>query len=68
VRVNVQHNGVIHDVGTRSTHLVRKRNDGISDLFEVGELLSLDLLRELSPWLGSVGLMIEAQLEGASCD
>ena len=44
VRVHIEHDGVIHDVGLRSADLVGQFDDGVSDLLEVGEFDTLFLL------------------------
>ena len=44
VRVYVEHNWVINDVGVCACYFVGQLNDSVSDLLEVGELLALQLL------------------------
>ena len=66
VRVYVEHNWVINDVGVCACYFVGQLNDSVSDLLEVGELLAFQLLRELSPWLRSLRLMVETKLERTS--
>lgn len=64
--VHIEHNGVVHDVGVRSTDLVSQFDDGVSDLLEVGEFDTLFLLGEFGPRLGALWLMVQTQLKGTS--
>jgi hypothetical protein len=49
-----------------TTDLVRKLNNRVSNLSEVGKLYSSFLDRELSPWLDAFVLMVETQFKRAS--
>lgn len=66
VRVHVEHDRVVNDVGVGATDLVGERNDGVSDFLKVCEFLSFHLLREFGPRLGPLGLMVESELERAT--
>ena len=44
MRVDVEHNRVINNVGVCACYFVGQLNDSVSDLLEVGELLALQLL------------------------
>lgn len=64
--VNIKDDWVVHDVGVRTTYLISQADDSVSHLIEVGEFLASQLLRELSPRLGALALMVEAQLKRSS--
>ena len=68
VRVDVENNGVVNDVGASATNFVCKFDNHITDLLEVGKFPSLNLLRELGPRLGAVCLMVKTQLKGSTGD
>ena len=58
MRVNIQDDGVVHDVSIGATHLVSEVNDSVSDLLEVGELLTSQFLRKFGPRLRAFSLMV----------
>lgn len=64
--VYIKYDWIVHDVGVGATDLVCQADDRVSHLPEIGELLASQLLRELSPGLGALRLVIETKLEGPS--
>ena len=66
--VDVEDDGVIDDVRRGSSNLVGKLDDLISHYVEICEFLASELLRELSPRLDTLGLMVKTELKWASSD
>ena len=65
VRVYVEYDGVINDVCGCAANLISQGDNLVLHLLEVGEALALELLRELGPGLGALGLMVETEFEWA---
>ena len=68
MRVDVEYDRVINDVRGCAANLISQGDNLVLHLLEIGEALALELLRELGPRLGTLGLMIETELEWTPCD
>ena len=68
MRVDIEYDRVINDVRGCAANFISQLDNLVLHLLEIGEALALELLRELSPGLGTLSLVIETELEWAPCD
>ena len=68
MRVDIEYDRVINDVRGCAANFISQLDNLVLHLLEIGEALALELLRELSPGLGALSLVIETELEWAPCD
>ena len=64
--VHIKNNGIINDIRLLTTDLVRQLDNRVSHLSKVRELYASFLNGELGPWLDTLMLMVQTQLERAS--
>jgi hypothetical protein len=64
--VDLEHDGLINDVGAVAANLVGKTNNMLLHFFEIGEFLSGNLIGEHCVGFLVEGCMIETHFEGAT--
>jgi hypothetical protein len=66
VRVDLEHDRLVNNVGAVSTDLIGQAHNVFLNFFEISKLFTGDLIRETSVGLNIVGGVVQTHFEGAA--